>query len=83
MVIYGSTGGPQVPLNAPELFLKNIQIMGTNVGNAGEFRAMLAFVERHKIHPVIDKRFALDAAKDTLAHLETARQFGKAVISIQ
>ena len=83
MVIYGSTGGPQVPLNAPELFLKNILIMGTTVGNAREFRAMPAFVERHKIHPVIDKRFALDAAKDTLAHLETARQFGKAVSSIQ
>ena len=44
VVIYGSTGGMQFPVNAPELFLKNVTIMGTNVGNLEDFKAMLAFV---------------------------------------
>jgi zinc-binding alcohol dehydrogenase/oxidoreductase len=82
VVIYGSTGGPQFPLNAPEVFLKNLQIVGTNVGNPREFRDMLAFVERHKIHPVIDRRFSFAFAKDALVFLESSHQFGKVVISI-
>jgi zinc-binding alcohol dehydrogenase/oxidoreductase len=82
VVLYGSTGGAQVAVNAPELFLKNIRIMGTNVGNPREFRDMLAFVERHMISPVIDRRFSLDSAKEALGFLESSHQFGKVVISI-
>ena len=44
VVVYGSTGGMQFPVNAPELFLKNITLMGTNVGSLEDFRAMLTFV---------------------------------------
>ena len=82
VVVYGSTGGHSFEVNAPELFLKNIQLIGTNVGNLAEFEAMMAFVEDKAIEPVIDRSFALSEAKDALAYLESSHGFGKVVIDI-
>ena len=82
VVIYGSTGGMQFPVNAPELFLKNVAIMGTNVGNLEDFKAMLAFVAHHRIEPVIEHSFALDAAAQALMFLQEKHQIGKIVITM-
>lgn len=82
VVVYGSTGGMTFPVNAPELFLKNVRIVGTNVGNRDELIAALAFAESHGIQPVIDRRFPLDEASDALAYLENGHGFGKVVIDI-
>ncbi len=82
VVIYGSTGGMSFPVNAPELFLKNVQVIGTNVGNLAEFEAMVAFVAEHRIQPVIDRRFDLADAKAALAYLEDGHGFGKVVIGV-
>jgi zinc-binding alcohol dehydrogenase/oxidoreductase len=81
VVIYGSTGGLQVPVNAPELFLRNISVIGTNVGNLDEFATMLAFVSKHRLVPVIDSSFSLDTAAEALCHLPD-HKFGKVVIAI-
>lgn len=82
VVVYGSTGGMSFDVNAPELFLKNITLIGTNVGNLHEFKAMMAFVAKHSIMPVIDRSFALADAKAALTYLETSHGFGKVVIDI-
>ena len=82
VVIYGSTSGMTFTVNAPELFLKNIQIMGTNVGNPGEFAAMMAFITERRIEPVIDRCFTIEEAKEALAYLENGHAFGKVVITI-
>jgi NADPH:quinone reductase-like Zn-dependent oxidoreductase len=80
VIMYGSTGGPQVMVNAPELFLKNISIIGTNVGNLEEYRAMLDFVEHKRLKPIIDRSFALADAVNALQYLDGAHQFGKVTI---
>lgn len=82
VVVYGSTGGMSFEVNAPELFLKNISLVGTNVGNLNEFKAMMAFVEAHSIMPAIDRSFALADAKAALHYLETSHGFGKVIIDI-
>jgi len=80
VVIYGSTAGPQVTVNVPELFLKNIVLVGTNVGNLQEYRTMLAFVDEHRTRPVIDRLFGFDAAADALQYLDSEHRFGKVTI---
>jgi D-arabinose 1-dehydrogenase-like Zn-dependent alcohol dehydrogenase len=69
-------------VGAPELFLKNIRIIGTNVGNLEEFKAAIAFVAEKKIEPAIDRSFSLDEAKAALAYLEQGHAFGKVVVTI-
>jgi zinc-binding alcohol dehydrogenase/oxidoreductase len=81
VVLYGSTGGMQVNVNAPELFLKNISIIGTNIGNLDEFKAMLAFVTQHRLEPLIEQSFALADAATALRFLHDQHQLGKIVIT--
>jgi NADPH:quinone reductase-like Zn-dependent oxidoreductase len=69
VVVYGSTAGAQFPCNAPELFLKNISLMGTNVGTLGELRRVVDFLSQHQLHPAIDRTFALGEAARALTHL--------------
>jgi len=80
VVVYGSTGGLQFPVNAPELFLKNINIIGSNVGNLDEFKAMVAFVEQQRLEPVIERGFPLDGSAAALKFLQDEHQLGKIVI---
>ena len=82
VVIYGSTGGAQFPCTAPELFLKNLTVVGTNVGTLQELRSLLAFMQQHQIRPVIEKTFALHEAAHALSHLERAHAMGKVVVSV-
>lgn len=82
VVVYGSTGGTGFTVNAPELFLKNLRLMGTNVGNPTEFAAMVAFVADRGLIPVIDRRFPLARAGEALVCLEQGHGFGKIIIDI-
>jgi NADPH:quinone reductase-like Zn-dependent oxidoreductase len=82
VVVYGSTGGFTFPVNAPELFLKNVNIMGTNVGDLEDFTAMLAFVNEKKLQPVIERKFTLAESKEAMQYLQHAHGFGKVVITI-
>jgi zinc-binding alcohol dehydrogenase/oxidoreductase len=82
VVVYGSTGGLQFPVNAPELFLKNITVIGTNVGNMEDFKAMLAFVAEHRLEPVIERSFSLETSAEALAFLQDQHQIGKIVITL-
>lgn len=82
VVIYGSSGGMTVPVNAAELFLKNVRVIGTNVGNLSEFSAMLDFVTAHRLVPLIEKVFPFDQAPAALDFLENAHQRGKVVVRV-
>ena len=82
IVIYGSTGGNEVKFNATDIFLKSASIVGSQVGDPQDFRDMLAFADKHKIRPVIERVFPLDEAKEALLYLEKQHQFGKVVVKI-
>jgi zinc-binding alcohol dehydrogenase/oxidoreductase len=82
VVVYGSTAGAQFPCNAPELFLKNIILMGTNVGMLDELRRVVDFLGRHQLRPVIDRTFPLSEGAQALSHLEGAHSLGKVVVTI-
>ena len=80
VVLYGSTGGMTFQATATDIFLKNVSVIGTNVGNVEEFNAMLAFIDQHNLKPVIDKVFDFDDAKAAFEYLASSHQFGKVVI---
>jgi zinc-binding alcohol dehydrogenase/oxidoreductase len=81
VVVYGSTGGMAFPVNAPELFLKNISVIGTNIGNLDEYTAMLAFVSQHRLEPLIERSFSLADAAQALRFLQNEHRIGKVVIT--
>lgn len=80
IVIYGSTAGNEVTFNATDIFLKSASIVGSQVGDPEDFRAMLAFVSQHRIKPVIERVFPLAEARDALLFLQNSHAFGKVVV---
>jgi len=82
IVIYGSTAGNEIKFNATDLFLKSASIVGSQVGDPQDFRDMLAFADKHKIKPVIEKTFPLDQAKEALLTLRDGHKFGKIVVTM-
>jgi zinc-binding alcohol dehydrogenase/oxidoreductase len=82
IVFFGGTAGNIPGLNARPIFWKQLQILGTTMGTQEDFKAMLAFVNEHKIVPIVDEVFPLADAKKAFDKMCAAKQFGKLVIKI-
>jgi NADPH:quinone reductase-like Zn-dependent oxidoreductase len=61
---------------------RNARIDGIYVGSRADFEALNNFIERHWMHPVIDRVFAFGEAREAFAHLQSANHFGKLVVRI-
>jgi NADPH:quinone reductase-like Zn-dependent oxidoreductase len=53
-----------------------------SVGNRDEHEAMLAFLQRHALRPVIDAVYDLTRLRDAYRHLESGRFFGKIGVNL-
>ncbi|MFZ2898712.1 MAG: zinc-binding dehydrogenase [Saprospiraceae bacterium] len=82
LVLYGGTRGPIPSLNPQQLFWRQLNIMGSTMGHAGEFAAMLDLINRHRIVPVVDAVFPLAEGQAAFNRMEQGLQFGKIVLDI-
>ena len=81
LVFFGATrGAPAVPMR--KIFFKQLDLRGTSMGSARDFRAMLEFVQEKNIHPVIDAVFPLEEIEVALQQMERGSQTGKIVLRI-
>lgn len=81
IVVYGGTRGNAL-ISPQALFWKELQIFGSTMGNDIEFADMLAFVAKHKIHPVIDTVYPFNDAALAYQRMDAGDQFGKLVLDI-
>ncbi len=82
IVTCGTTSGPHLEIDGRRIFWKQIRIIGSTMGNADEFRAVLGVVASGKVAPVVDSVYPLEDTMDALRRLQSAQQFGKVVIDI-
>jgi zinc-binding alcohol dehydrogenase/oxidoreductase len=82
IVVYGSTSGDVIEVDLAPFFLGWRSILGSTMGHAGDFAAMLAFIERHRLVPTIDRVFPFAEAVEAFRHLDASGQFGKVVLQI-
>lgn len=82
IVVCGATTGGHPSADLQRVFVRQLQIFGSTTANMAEYHALLRTVEQGLIEPVIDSVYALDDALDALTHLESARQFGKIVLTV-
>jgi zinc-binding alcohol dehydrogenase/oxidoreductase len=80
IVFFGGTAGDMPAINGRKIFWKQLQILGTTMGTEDEFRAMVAFINLHKIVPVVDEVFAINDAAKAFDKMADSGQFGKLVI---
>jgi NADPH:quinone reductase-like Zn-dependent oxidoreductase len=81
VVICGSTSGVKAEIMMPRLFWGQMDLLGSTMGNVGEFKAVLEAVD-HGLQPVVDKLYPLSDVQAALARLDAAEQFGKVVLSV-
>ncbi|MFZ1750131.1 MAG: zinc-binding dehydrogenase [Saprospiraceae bacterium] len=79
IVFYGATAGKIEGLNPQTIFWKQISILGTTMGSAQDFGAMVDFVATHQVYPVVDRIFPFEELHEGFARMESGLQFGKIV----
>ena len=83
VVNYGQTTGACQNLEVRRLFWKQVNLLGTTMGNTSEFRAMLKFYQERNLRPEVDRVFDLAEAGAAHEHMESGEQAGKIVLKIR
>lgn len=82
LVFYGATLGSPSKLNVALMFWNHLSLMGSTMGSDRDFINMVAFVNQHKIKPIIDQTFTLDNSIAAFDRMKMGNQFGKIIIQI-
>jgi NADPH:quinone reductase-like Zn-dependent oxidoreductase len=82
LVTCGATSGDQPPADLRRIFIRQLQILGSTLGNRHELQALLAFCELHQLRPVIDRVFPMTDVHAALDMLANAEQFGKVALDL-
>ena len=81
IVVCGSTTGVKAEIGMPRLFWGQLDLLGSTMGNASEFEAVLGAIAGG-MRPVVDKVYPIDEVNAALTRLDGAEQFGKVVLSV-
>ncbi len=82
LVTCGATSGPSVGLDVRRVFWHHLSVLGSTMGNAEEFRQVVALLGAGALHPVVDAVLPLREAREAIERLASGRQFGKLVLDI-
>ena len=82
LIFYGATNGVPDRLDLHSLFWRQCTIQGSTMGNDEEFKAMVAFINQHKIEPIIGEVYSFEQAREALESLKSSREVGKTVLNI-
>jgi len=82
IVTCGATTGDQPGADLRRLFIRQLQVMGSTLGDLSEFADLLTACAAGRVRPVIDSRYPLSGVPVALDRLESGAQFGKLVIDI-
>lgn len=82
IVTFGASSGDRMEIAARSIFFPQISIIGTSMGSSEEFMAMLQFMERHSIRPVIDSMYPLQETYQAFQRMQQGEQYGNIGIRI-
>ena len=77
-----SSTGDQPGADLRRVFIRQLQIFGSTLGDPSELRELLNWCAGGRIRPVIDSHFTMDRIHDALDRLEAGAQFGKLEIEV-
>ncbi|WP_102028594.1 zinc-binding dehydrogenase [Salirhabdus sp. Marseille-P4669] len=82
VVTFGATTEDQVNIDIRQFFYGQYNLLGTTLGSHEEFKEMVAFVEKHQIHPMLDRSFSLSEYKEAFEYLRDSKNFGKLAFKV-
>ncbi len=82
IVTCGATSGDQPGADLRRVFIRQLQIFGSTLGNLAELQDLVRFCAQHKVRPLIDQVFPIHEAHAALDRLASGQQFGKVALRI-
>jgi NADPH:quinone reductase-like Zn-dependent oxidoreductase len=82
VVISGATSGEAPSAELNRIFFLQLRILGSTMGTAGEFRAMLDLMERQGVRPVIDSEWPIEDARFAFERMAAGQVNGKLVLTM-
>jgi NADPH:quinone reductase-like Zn-dependent oxidoreductase len=70
------------PLALTPILHKQLRVQGIYVGSRAMFEQMNSAISKARLHPVIDRIFPFDQAREAFLHMQSASHLGKIVISV-
>jgi len=80
--IVGGLSGYDGAISSVGLLNKTASARGVYVGSRVDYQRMSAFIDQHRLRPVIDKTFPLDEFEAALQHLRTGNPVGRVVLKL-
>lgn len=81
IVVAGATSGDMPGAELTRIFFTQLRVVGVTMGAKADLEALLRFMARTGVRPVVDSTFPLDRARDALARLESGAHVGKVVVT--
>jgi len=81
LVTCGATTGIRSELMLNHLFVKQLSLLGSYMGDFAELKQAVALLEAGKLHPVVDRVFPVERAGDAHRRMEASGHFGKIVLA--
>ncbi|MEM8798830.1 MAG: NAD(P)-dependent alcohol dehydrogenase [Pseudomonadota bacterium] len=79
--VIGVLSGAAVTLPLTRILMQHVKLQGITVGSHEDASAMLAAIDMHKLHPVLDQNFGFFDVHGALMALGAGKHFGKMTLS--
>lgn len=80
IAICGATSGAKMELSFPYLFYRQIELIGSSMGNHAQFARALTWIAMGRAKAPVSKVFPFSELPEALRYLNAAEQVGKVVI---
>ena len=80
IAISGSSSGAKFELTIPYLFFRQLELIGSSMGNHAQFARALNWIRLGKAESTVGKAFEFDELPTALAFLDSGEQTGKVVL---
>lgn len=82
VVVAGATTGDQPGAELARIFFTELRVVGATMGTREDLAALLRFLVRSGVRPVIDSTYPLARVPEAMARLASGQHFGKVVITV-
>lgn len=81
IAICGATTGPKIELTLPVLWFRQLELIGSSMGNHAQFARALNWIRLGKSASPVAKVFPFDDLPDALRFLDSGQQLGKVALA--
>lgn len=82
VALIGVLAGRPAELDVASILMRRVRVQGVLVGSRSDFEAMNRAIDHRGLHPVVDRVFPFDEAREAFEYLAAGRHLGKVCVRI-